>query len=112
MIRDSARTSREMLSVRIPTYQYDRIRLYVAGARVNIQDFVVEALTDKLDKVDPVGRQRFERERAAAEAESPTAQLEERIVGRVLQALEPVLARVNPAPEERPVGAAGKRRHG
>jgi hypothetical protein len=99
-----------MLSTRIPSYVYDRLRLHLAASRENIQDFVVEALVDKLDKVDPMGKARFEREQAAAHAAPATPdQLEDRIVGRVLQALEPVLARVNPGPDST---VPGKRRHG
>jgi hypothetical protein len=80
------RPSREMLSTRILTPIFDRLRIYLAGARVPIQDFVEEALLDKLDKVDPLGRERFDREIKEAQ-KAPTSQLEDRIVERVLRAM-------------------------
>lgn len=70
MIRSGHRMSREMLSVRINTHLFDRLKLFVAAKRINVQDFIEETLQEKLDAVDPLHKAADEKRSALASSTS------------------------------------------
>ena len=93
-IRDprAPRSAKEMLSVRISATLYDRLRLYVATHKANIQDIVEESVGAWLDAADPFGKE-SRRLQAASAAPVKGSQPEDRIaalenkVDRLLDAL-------------------------
>lgn len=72
----TSRMAREMLSVRVATYLYDRLKLYTAASRTNVQDNVEEALQEWLDKKDPLHKAADE---AKAKIASSTSSSDDRI---------------------------------
>jgi len=61
-----------MLSVRLSTILYDRLKVYVAAKRINMQDFIEETLQARLDELDPLHTAHEDaKARIAASSSSP-----------------------------------------
>lgn len=86
----TTRPALSLLSTRINSTLFDRLRIAKASTRHSIQELVEEALTKHLDEVDPVGKMKAERlaKIAAGDAQPDQSERISQLEGMVYDLLE------------------------